>query len=220
MALIRALAGGADLASAIAGLDAPLPHYRFTATLQKANEFTNDVKALGAALLAALEKKDAEALARLRQQHEIAVLNATRAVKQAQIEEQMRSLEGLQKNKEMVTIRRDYYASRPLISPGEGAAITLNTASLVVHAAGSVADVLGGVVAIIPDFQLGASGFGGSPHASAKVGGQNFSKAAELAARAALPDLYPDGQGRFHRLDAGRIPAPHGRLAAPARARQ
>lgn len=184
MALIRALAGGADLASAIAGLDAPLPHYRFMPTLQKANEFNNDVKALGAALLAALEKKDAEALARLRQTHELAVLNATRVVKEAQIEEQTRALEGLQKNKEMVTIRRDYYASRPFISPGETAAIAINTASLIVHGAGAVADVLGGVLAAVPDFQIGASGFGGSPHASAKTGGQSFSKAAELAARA------------------------------------
>ena len=184
MALIRALAAGADLAGAIAGLDAPLPHYRFSATLQKANEFNNDVKALGASLLGALEKKDAEALTRLRQQHERAVLDAARAVKQAQIEEAKRTLEGLQKNREMVTMRRDYYASRPLLNPGEASALNLNTASLVVHTAGAVADVLGGVVAAIPDFQIGASGFGGSPHASAKTGGQSFSKAAELAARA------------------------------------
>jgi hypothetical protein len=184
MALIRALAGGADLASAISGLDAPLPHYRFMPTLQKSNEFNADVKALGAALLVALEKKDAEALSRLRQTHELAVLNAARAVKEAQIEEQTRAIEGLQKNKEMITIRRDYYASRELVSAGEGAALAINTASLVVHGVGAVADVLGGVLAVIPDFQLGASGFGGSPHASAKTGGQSFSKAAELAARA------------------------------------
>jgi len=183
-ALIRALAGGADLAGAIAGLDAPLPNYRFSFILQKANEFNNDVKALASALLAALEKKDAEALSRLRQQHEIALLNAARAVRQAQIDEAQRSLDGLQKNKEMVALRRDYYASRPLISPGEKGALDLTATSLVVHTAGTVADILGGVVAIIPDFQLGASGFGGSPHVSAKMGGQNFSKAAELAARA------------------------------------
>lgn len=184
MALVRAMAGGADLASAIAGLDAPLSNYRFSVSLQKANEFTGDLKALGGALLSALEKKDAEALTRLRQQHELSVLNAARAVKQAQIEEAQHALEGLQKNREMVTIRRDYYSSRPLISPGEAGALTLNTASLVVHAAGAVADVLGGVVAAIPDFQIGASGFGGSPHASARTGGASFSKAAELAARA------------------------------------
>lgn len=183
-ALIRALAGGADLTGAIAGLDAPLPHYRFSATLQKANEFTNDVKALGSALLGALEKKDAEAMTRLRQQHELAVLNAARSVKLAQIEETRHALEGLQKSREMVTIRHDYYATRPFISDGESGALAVNTASLVVHAVGTVADILGGVMAAIPDFQLGASGFGGSPHATVKTGGLSFSKAAELAARA------------------------------------
>ena len=183
-AIINALAGGADLASAIAGLDSPLPNYRFLPTLQKANEFTNDLKSLASALLSALEKKDAEALSRLRQQHEIAMLNAARAVKQAQIDEATDGLQGLQKTREMVTIRRDYYSSRPFLNAGESGALAISATSLVVHAAGTVSDILGGVVAIIPDFQLGASGFGGSPHVSAKMGGQNFSKAAELAARA------------------------------------
>jgi hypothetical protein len=46
----------------------------------KANEFTNDVKARGSALLSALEKK-------LRQGQEIALLQAIRAVKQKQIDD-------------------------------------------------------------------------------------------------------------------------------------
>lgn len=183
-ALIGALAGGADLAGAIAGLDAPLPHYRFSATLQKASEFNNDLKALGAALLSTLEKIDGEALTRLRQQQELALLNAARAVKEAQIEEATQALAGLQTSREMITLRRDFYASRQLISPGEAGALGLSSASLIVHAAGAVADVLGGVLAAVPDFQIGASGFGGSPHASVKTGGVSFSKAAELAARA------------------------------------
>ena len=183
-ALISALAGGADLAGAIAGLDAPLPHYRFSAMLQKANEFNNDLKSLGGALLSALEKIDGEALTHLRQQQELSLLNAARAVKEAQIDEATQALAGLQTSREMVAMRRDFYASREMISPGEAGALGLTTASLIVHAAGAVADVLGGVVAAIPDFQIGASGFGGSPHASVKTGGVSFSKAAELAARA------------------------------------
>jgi hypothetical protein len=51
-----------------------------------------DVKALGAALLAALEKKDAEALAALRGSHEVQALEATRAVKEQQIAEAAASL--------------------------------------------------------------------------------------------------------------------------------
>src|SRR5262249_3674476 len=73
-ALVKAVAGGIDISSAIADLNAPLPLYRFNVLLQKANEVCNDVKALGGALLAALEKKDAEALALLRQSEEIRLL--------------------------------------------------------------------------------------------------------------------------------------------------
>jgi hypothetical protein len=114
MMLIQALAGGASLADVVAGLDAPLPNYRFATMLRTANELVGDLRALGSSLLSALEKKDAEALTLLRQQQEVALLTATRTVKQAQIGGLKQSLDGLQKSKEMVTIRRDYYAGRPL----------------------------------------------------------------------------------------------------------
>jgi hypothetical protein len=68
----------------------------------KANEFTNDVKALGSALLSALEKK-------LRQGQEIALLHVVRAVKQKQIDDANLVVAGLQKNQNLVTIRRGYY---------------------------------------------------------------------------------------------------------------
>jgi hypothetical protein len=62
--------------------------------------------------------------------------------------------------------------------------VALNGVSIIVHTTGAVLDVLGGVLAVIPDFDIGASGFGGSPVAKVKTGGMSFSKAAELAARA------------------------------------
>ena len=58
---MRAAAAGVDLGSVLSDLNAPLPHYRFSVMLQKATELCAEVKALGAALLAALEKRDAEA---------------------------------------------------------------------------------------------------------------------------------------------------------------
>jgi hypothetical protein len=82
MALVAAMAGGLSISSALADLQAPLPYYRFATMLQKANEFTNDVKSLGASLLTALEKNDAEGLSLLRQSQEIALLQAVRDVKQ------------------------------------------------------------------------------------------------------------------------------------------
>jgi Neuraminidase-like domain len=72
--LVRAAALGVDLDTVLDDLDAPLPAYRFTFLLQKAVELCNEVKALGAEMLAALEKRDAERLALLRAGHELSLL--------------------------------------------------------------------------------------------------------------------------------------------------
>src|SRR5262249_26339265 len=108
-ALVKAVAGGLDIGSALADLNAPLPLYRFNALLQKANEVCNDVKSLGGALLSALEKKDAEALSLLRQSQEIKLLEAVKETRQMQIDEAKENLEGLMRSKATVEIRRNYY---------------------------------------------------------------------------------------------------------------
>ena len=182
--LVKAVAGGIDISSAIADLSAPLPLYRFNVLLQKANEVCSDVKGLGAGLLAALEKKDGEGLALLRQSQEIRLLEAVKAVREQQIDEAKTNLEAAQKGKELAEIRKQYYESREFMNTAETAALVLSGVSLGVHAAGAVMDVLGGVLALIPDFDVGVTGVGGSPVAKVKTGGVSFSKASELAARA------------------------------------
>jgi hypothetical protein len=107
--LVKAAAAGIDIGSALNDLNAPLPHYRFQVVLQKAVELCADVKALGAALLSALEKKDAEELSLLRSGHEIKLLDAVRQIKEQQIEEAEEALAGLRKTKQLTEIRRDYY---------------------------------------------------------------------------------------------------------------
>jgi hypothetical protein len=57
--LIRAVASGADLSSAISDINAPLPHYRYFYLAGKATELCQELEALGGAILASLEKKDA-----------------------------------------------------------------------------------------------------------------------------------------------------------------
>jgi hypothetical protein len=182
-ALVKAVAGGLSISAAIADLSAPLPIYRFNVLLQKANEVCGDVKALGSALLGALEKNDAEGLALLRQSHEIRLLEAVKSVRATQIDEAKDNLDVAKKAKELAEIRKKYYETREFMSGGETAAMVLNGVSLGVHVVGTVMDILGGVLAAIPDFDVGASGFGGSPVVKVKTGGVSFSKVAELAAR-------------------------------------
>ena len=183
MALVKAAAAGLDISTALSDLDAPLPFYRFTTMLQKANEFTGDVKALGSALLSALEKKDAEALALLRQGQEIALLQAVRDIKKSQTDDAQLVIDGLQKNKEMVTIRRDYYASRDFMNAGEYTAMGLSIASTALDAAIAAGYILAGGLKLIPQFVAGAAGFGGSPEAAVQEGGDNIGNAAEDAVK-------------------------------------
>src|SRR5216110_632393 len=93
--LVKAAAAGIDIASALADLQAPLPLYRFNVMAQKATELCAEVRSLGGALLMAIEKGDAEALARLRSGHEMALASAVRLVKEAQIQEAKASLDAL-----------------------------------------------------------------------------------------------------------------------------
>jgi hypothetical protein len=86
-----------------------------------------------------------------------------RDVKTRHIDEAQLVIDGLQKNKEMVTIRRDYYASRHFTNAGESAAMGLSIASTVLDAAIAAGYILAGGLKAIPEFVAGGAGFGGSP---------------------------------------------------------
>ncbi|MGC2384581.1 MAG: hypothetical protein WA631_15890 [Nitrososphaeraceae archaeon] len=61
--LVSAAAAGLDISSILSDVSAPLPYYRFNYMLRKTLEVCQELKTLGSALLAALEKIDSKALA-------------------------------------------------------------------------------------------------------------------------------------------------------------
>src|SRR5678816_3940484 len=69
--LVQAVAAGVDLRTAIHDIAAATPHYRFSGVRAKAMDLAGGVTSLGAGLLAALEKRDGGALARMRSRNEI-----------------------------------------------------------------------------------------------------------------------------------------------------
>jgi hypothetical protein len=69
--LVKAAAAGIDIGSIVNGLNQPNGPVRCVILIQKALELCSEVRALGNALLSALEKGDGEQLALLRQSHEI-----------------------------------------------------------------------------------------------------------------------------------------------------
>jgi len=180
-ALVKAVAGGLDISSALADLNAPLPYYRFNNLLQKANDVCNDLKAMSAALLSALEKKDAEAMALLRQGHEYKLLSEIKSLRETQIEEAKVNLDALKETKKLIEIKRDYYRDIEKINSKEQLHIDKLTKSNNYKEAAEGVTLAASIISLLPDIDLGASGFGGTPLATFKIGGINLGQASKLA---------------------------------------
>src|SRR5439155_20136278 len=99
--------------------------------LQKAVEFCGDVRSLGDALLSALEKRDAEAMARLRSTQEVDLLTVVRQVREQQVDEAQATLDGLTKARDVLQIRLAYYTNIAFLNPFENASLDLTSLSLV-----------------------------------------------------------------------------------------
>ncbi len=108
-ALIQAVSQGLSLGSILADLSSPPPIYRFTYLIQKANEFCADVKAFGSALLASLEKKDAEELSRLRASYETQMLELMTTIRERQVLDAKANKENLLKARETASFRLQHY---------------------------------------------------------------------------------------------------------------
>lgn len=85
--LVAAAAAGLSISSVLNDLDTPIPDYRFMYLIQKALESCSELKALGAAFLAAKEKGDGEELQHLRVVHEHAINGLVMEVRTQQLEE-------------------------------------------------------------------------------------------------------------------------------------
>lgn len=109
--LVRVAAAGVDYSSVLNDLSTPAPHYRFSALAQKASELCQEVKSLGAGLLSALEKRDAEKLALMRSNHEIQLLKMVRDVRKHQLEEAKSIHEGLLESKTIIELRTEHFNS-------------------------------------------------------------------------------------------------------------
>jgi hypothetical protein len=184
--LVRAAAAGLDLGSVLGDLNAPLPVYRFSTMMQKALDLGNEVKTLGSSLLNAMQQRDAEELALLRSKNGVKLLQAALEVKKLQVTEAEHSLAALEAQQALVQVRIDHYNS--LINTGlnswELASLSLSSTAIAGESAAVIVEYLGNVMALIPDFNLGASGFGGSPHVAAKFGGQQLGEAMRAMAGA------------------------------------
>lgn len=172
--LVRAAAAGVDVASVLNDMNAAVPPYRFNVMLPKATELCNDVKALGGALLSALEKKDAEELALLRSSHELELLKAIREVKRQQVEEAKNTLAGLIKYQDVVTARQQYYLSRPFMNQAEISHMSMMADSLIPMAAHMGAELTAAILHLVPNTKAAAP-----TSAGVTYGGDNIASAVQ-----------------------------------------
>ncbi|WAS93145.1 neuraminidase-like domain-containing protein [Nannocystis punicea] len=175
--LARAAAQGIDIGTAVSNLYAPLPHYRFLPHLGIAKDFAAQVSSLGNALLLALEKRDAENLAVLRGGHEVTLLKAVRQVKEQAIKEAEENIEALKHGRNSAVARHQYYSSREYMNRLEKAELGLSIAATVTDLIGGALVAGGGAAAAVPTFQIGISGWAGTPVVITEWGGQQVSGA-------------------------------------------
>ncbi|HET7559075.1 MAG TPA: toxin, partial [Limnochordia bacterium] len=107
--LVKAAAAGLDISSLVSGLNQPLAPVRCRILIQKAIELAGEVRGMGQALLSAMEKKDAESLARLRQKHEIAIQKLAQDVAFLQWKDAEATTDALAQSRDAAVERYLYY---------------------------------------------------------------------------------------------------------------
>ena len=117
----------------------------------------------------------------LRNELEIKVLNAIKDTKLLYIKEAQEQIEILKRAKATAEERFNYYSGIEKIISKEQLNLDKLSESHDYQMAAQIIQATAGVLALIPDFAIGASGFGGSPHAAAKWGGSFLANAANAA---------------------------------------
>lgn len=168
--LVRARARGADLSGALRVLATPLPHHRFSTTLQRAQGLVSSVRSLGQALLSAMEKRDSEELARIRSEHEVALLDRTLQIRELQVREAEENIRSLEASRATAEQRQRYYAG--LVDQGLSAGEVFelgatNTAQVLRAVVGAIKATKETVKTFMPEVTAGVSGIG--PHLTTTV---------------------------------------------------
>ncbi|VWB16435.1 hypothetical protein BLA23254_00616 [Burkholderia lata] len=176
MALVRAAAAGMG-ARVAEQLQSGAPPYRFSTIARMAGDFSAQLSQLGNLLLSALEKKDAESLARLNAIQTVQILNLTTKSLELQISENQEQIAGLTVSHEAASSRRDFYQS--LIDTGllpvERLQIAMQILSTAFGTTSGVLEAFASGAFLVPDvgspfaMTYGGREIGSSLHAAAQV---------------------------------------------------
>jgi Tc toxin complex TcA C-terminal TcB-binding domain/Neuraminidase-like domain/Salmonella virulence plasmid 28.1kDa A protein len=180
--LTQAQAGGVDTFSVTQGFSASLPSYRFTSVYPQALDFVNAVRAYGSSLQAALEKADAGALALLQQTTQQQLLDDGSQILDWQVQEAENNIDSLNQTLILAQQRYHFNSSQSWPNTGEAVDVAISTGIAAYYLAAAVSEGIASIAHLIPEFNLGAAGFGGSPTATAGFGGSNVGDSASKGA--------------------------------------
>lgn len=107
--LVKAAAAGLDISSVVNGLNQPVSPVRSLFLIQKALELSGEVRSLGSALLAAIEKGDSEGLALLRQSQEVKIQQMQQEVRYLQWKSAQEATRSLLTNRASTLERLHFY---------------------------------------------------------------------------------------------------------------
>jgi hypothetical protein len=114
----------------------------------------------------------------LRATNQVDLLKSLRNVKVKAKEEAEKQKGALTERQQLSKIREDHYEGLDFMNPLEIAGMSLHGAALIPHGIGTVGEIMSSIFALLPNFQIGASGFGGSPHVTFTWGSQNLASSA------------------------------------------
>lgn len=165
--LARARALGLSLDDVVGTTSGAVPPQRFSFLIDVAKSYAAAVQSLGAALLSALEKKDAEELTRLRATHEQHLLELSTRTRQWEIDVATSAVAAVERQITAAEYRRDHYRNlhQTGLIPEEQ---TYNDAQLVsarLRRDSSILSTVAGILYLLPQL--------GSPF-SMKYGGQEL----------------------------------------------
>jgi hypothetical protein len=173
---------GLDLDSLLTDAGVAVPPYRFRVMLRHALELCEQVRGHGSELLAALEKRDAETLARIRSSSERQLQAAVADARGRQVDAANQDLEVFAASQQSAADRVSFYANRPLTNPWEAAAMFLHASAVMPQIVASNLELTASAAHLAPTYQTGVAGSMSSPVATASEGGGQVGAASSAAA--------------------------------------
>ena len=169
--LIAAQAAGVDLSSVLSDIAVALPNYRFTSLYPQALDFVNAVRAYGSSLQAALEKSDSGALALLQQTTQQQLLSDGSDILDWQVQQAQSNVDATTQTLALAQQKYTFNTTQPSVNAGEATDIAITSTLIVNDLVMAALENIASISAFIPDFYLGAAGFGGTPATGITAGG-------------------------------------------------